>query len=629
MTKDKSSSHSHPQHDDQDRSNDPPTAPGILKVSRRDLMAGVAAGSVTAAGLGFNTRSAKAHDDDDDDNHRHHKKKDRVVLEGGIVLTMEGANKDYEKADILIENGKIKAIGRNLNASGKKIDCRGLILCPGFITTHHHQYETVQRSIIADGILARVGDPEMPPNTWPHEEYSTVVQGIWTAGRLSGPSGVIWDLGTWPQQPEDLYIAELVASLAQITQGVTCSTDTSQASHTPEHTDAMVKGLIDSGARAVFDYSTGTPRAAIGDVSRTGYEFPGAIGDETFGVGRLKKKFFSSDDQLVTLALGANQAPVLNRKTGATESYSGWELARNFSCWINNHGTGSGAVINNPGRNLLNNPDIAEHLTLVHATLWDFDQPPVVQTGANGAGGVKTGYPNPSTSQAWQIAADTGVHISVACPLEQQMRHSLPPIQMALNYGIMPSLSPDVDTNMTGDPFTLMRGAFNLQRGLANELAFPRTDPGGLVAPQLLTCYQAMEMATHAGAVGSGLGNKVGLLKVGYDADIVFLETNSIDIAPMHNAPGSVVTMMDTSHVRHVMIAGEFKYWNYKLVGWNVDKLVRDIIRSKDRMLERIRRVPLPVPGNNTKINPYTPPLLGSCCYVGQNAIAPHYVLRK
>ena len=157
----------------------------------------------------------------------------------------------------------------------------------------------------------------------------------------------------------------------------------------------------------------------------------------------------------------------------------------------------------------------------------------------------------------------------------------------------------------------------------------PRSDAGPLLTPQLITCYQTMEMATHAGAVGSGLGNKVGLLKVGYDADIVFLETNSIDIAPMHNAPGTVVTMMDTSHVRHVMIAGEFKYWNYELVGWNVDKLIRDIIKSKDRMLERIRRVPLPVPGNNTKINPYTPPMLGSCCYVGQNTMAPGYVLRK
>ena len=237
-------------------------------------------------------------------------------------------------------------------------------------------------------MLARGGQAETPAGIWPVEEYNSVVQGIWTNGRLTNASGaVIWDLGAPPQHPEDLYIAELVTSLAQITQGITCSTDTSQASHTPEHTDAMIKGLINSGARAVYDYTSGFARAAIGDVSRSGYEFPGASGDETFGVGRLKKKFFSSDDQLVTLALNASQAPVVNRKTGATESYSGWELARSFSCWINNHGTGSAVMNTDPGKSLLeNNPDIAEHLTLVHASNWDFDQNPVAQIGANGRG---------------------------------------------------------------------------------------------------------------------------------------------------------------------------------------------------------------------------------------------------
>ena len=70
-----------------------------------------------------------------------------------------------------------------------------------------------------------------------------------------------------------------------------------------------------------------------------------------------------------------------------------------------------------------------------------------------------------------QIFADRGGHVSIANLIEQQMRHGMPPFQMALNYGILPSLSPDVDTNMTTDPFSLMRGAFCLQRGLANDLA--------------------------------------------------------------------------------------------------------------------------------------------------------------
>jgi len=90
---------------------------------------------------------------------------------------------------------------------------------------------------------------------------------------------------------------------------------------------------------------------------------------------------------------------------------------------------------------------------------------------------------------------------------------------------------------------------------------------------------------------------------------------------------------MDTSHVKHVMIAGEFKYWNYELVGWNVDKLVRDVTKARERMLKRMNDSGIAAaigPGLNTPMTNgvYRPPFLTSCCYVGQNNTAPDYNLR-
>lgn len=75
------------------------------------------------------------------------------------------------------------------------------------------------------------------------------------------------------------------------------------------------------------------------------------------------------------------------------------------------------------------------------------------------------------------------------------------------------------------------------------------------------------------------------------------------------------------------LIAGKFVYWNYRLVGWDVDKLIRDIEASRDRVLRRIRAVPLRPQGSNSE-NPYRPNFFGSCCYNGQNEFAPHYRLR-
>src|SRR5215471_8604847 len=154
----------------------------------------------------------------------------RILLRGGVVLSLDPKVGDFDKADVLIDGKKI-------------VDCSGTIVMPGFITTHHHMYETLQRSIIPDGLLA---------GAWPQESYGSVVQNIWTAGRITdgaNPNTVVWDLGRAPYDPEDCYISQLVACLSEISEGITTGTDTSQSSHTPEHTDAMIKGLMDSGRR--------------------------------------------------------------------------------------------------------------------------------------------------------------------------------------------------------------------------------------------------------------------------------------------------------------------------------------------------------------------------------------------
>jgi len=174
-------------------------------------------------------------------------------------------------------------------------------------------------------------------------------------------------------------------------------------------------------------------------------------------------------------------------------------------------------------------------ITFVHATRWQDSA--VAQIGP-----AMTGYPNKSTSKAWEIVRDRGAHVSIAVLIEMQMRHGMPPLQAALDHGILPSLSADVDTNMTPDPFSLMRGAFTLQRALANDLAFKESNPGNLPIPQLVTSRQCLEMATIAGAAGSGLLDRIGTLTPGKEADIVMLDPNTITIAPMNNVPGAIVT---------------------------------------------------------------------------------------
>lgn len=545
----------------------------------------------------------------------------RLLLKGGTVLTLDEKVGDFEQADVLVEGKRIVAIAPHLDAADAQvIDCSGTIVMPGFISTHQHQYQTLMRSALSDGIHIRAipANSQQPVAKWPGEFYTTTIQEVWTPGFMPNPpvpgQPPIWDLGRPPMDPEDCYIAELVSSLSQITQGVTTITDTSQSSHTPDHTDAMIQALFDSGQRAVYAYGWGNDRSA--QFPEQAYEYPGRSGDSSFGLGRLAKTYFSSKDQLVTLGAMLDWHPVVDPRTREKQNYTGWQLAREFGAWINNHAA-HGAVVEGIAEDPRNGADWSD-VTLVHCTLWQDE--PVAQVGVDN---VK--------SRAWQLVADRGTHVSISPLVEMQMRHGMPPFQLALNYGILPSLSPDTETNMTTNPFSMMRSAFTLQRALANELVFPLSDPQALKVPQLVTTRQVIEMMTIAGAAGSGLLHKVGTLTPGKEADIVVLDANTLNTAPMNNVPGTVVTLMESRNVRDVIIAGKIVYRNGQLVGWDVQKLLREVTRARDRVLARINGPALvgALPaGLNSHAAPYRPNFLGSTSYIGQNPTAPAYVLR-
>src|SRR5438105_3875334 len=225
---------------------------GLLAGASVQLRAGQAVAAVTTATLDQLKRA------EPDPNHR-------IRLKGGIVLSLGPGVGDFETGDVLIGGKKILAGGRNINATTSVVDASGMIVMPGFVDTHHHQYETILRGILADGVLGSVNDGK--------KTYQGVIQGIFTP----------------VYQPEDAYISELVASLNQLNAGVTTTVDTSQVSHTPAHSDACIAGLKESGRRAVYTYSPG-----LGP----GSQYPKDL-------LRLQSQYFSSADQLLTLELNA------------------------------------------------------------------------------------------------------------------------------------------------------------------------------------------------------------------------------------------------------------------------------------------------------------------------------------
>jgi cytosine/adenosine deaminase-related metal-dependent hydrolase len=67
------------------------------------------------------------------------------------VATMVDGAKPLRGVDILLEGGKISAVGPGLQApaGARVIDASTCVVYPGFVNTHHHLYQTLTRNIPA------------------------------------------------------------------------------------------------------------------------------------------------------------------------------------------------------------------------------------------------------------------------------------------------------------------------------------------------------------------------------------------------------------------------------------------------------------------------------------------------
>src|SRR5712671_6285848 len=205
--------------------------------SRRNFLKGAAATGVAAAGLNlFAARPAAA--DSDDAPKGSGQRGRRYVIRGGSVMSMDPKVGDFAEADVLVEGKKILAVGPNLHAGdAAEIDARGRIVMPGFIDTHHYQFETVLRSFLADGVLINDGSGSPSGSTTYFEFILNKFAPVY--------------------RPQDVYINELFGALSQLDDGVTAVHDVSQIHHTPQHSDAAIQALFASGRRSAFGYFEG------------------------------------------------------------------------------------------------------------------------------------------------------------------------------------------------------------------------------------------------------------------------------------------------------------------------------------------------------------------------------------
>jgi len=146
----------------------------------------------------------------------------RVLIKAGHVISMDPSVGDLAGADILVEGDRIAAIAHRIETSDAEvIDASRMIALPGFINGHLHTWQTGLRGVASD---------------WTVAQYMQAMhRGLATLYRA-----------------QDIYIANLLGALNQINCGATTVVDWCHNNPTPEHTDAAIRGLEESGIRALF-----------------------------------------------------------------------------------------------------------------------------------------------------------------------------------------------------------------------------------------------------------------------------------------------------------------------------------------------------------------------------------------
>ncbi|MCI3238908.1 MULTISPECIES: amidohydrolase family protein [Streptomyces] len=431
----------------------------------------------------------------------------RTLIKGGIVYSVDPGIGELPCGDVLVEDDVIVAVGEHIPASDAHvIDAGGKIVLPGLVDTHRHLWQAALRQLAAD----------------------------WTLGQYI--DHMLLQLG--PRfSPEDVYVAELLGAVEAIDAGVTTVMDWAHIMRSPDHADEAVRGLKESGVRAVFGYGNpGGPPAPW----------------YTTDVTRVAERHFSSDSGLVTFAL-ASMGPEFGP---LDDTLADLRLARDLGIRTSLH-VGVGLLgrqrsITELHRRGLLGPD----LIFVHC--------------------------NTCTDAELRLIADTGGHASISPRVEMQMGHGYPATGRLRSAGVTPSLSIDVVSGVGGSLFAEMRGTLEAERGWQHHVALSQDEA---LAELTITTRDVVRMATIEGARTLGLERRIGSLTPGKQADIILLDTDRPNLSPVNNL-SAAITLADNENVDTVLIAGQIVKRHGSVTDHHLRGVQARARSSRDRLLE-------------------------------------------
>lgn len=444
----------------------------------------------------------------------------RVLVRGATIISMDPEVGDLPRGDILIEGSTITAVGPDLSAAAR--DEQALV-------------------VDAEGMIAIPGMHDTHRHSW-----QTQLRRLLPDCSLFEYVGLLHGQLAPVYRPRDMYLGTRLAALTALHSGITTVLDFAHNRRTVEHGDEALRGWQDSRIRTSF-----VPVAPL---------FGDWDGGWSEHLRRMRETTLAGDDHLVRLRVGAYAKSVPDLVVGDLELSSRTkEFAHDLDLSITVDAV-FGDLASAHLEQLAADGVLSERMTFIHCTRL--------------------------SEKAWDHLAEAGSKVVLAATSDAMLgcEDAVPPIQQALDRGMDPGLSIDVEACLSSDLYTQMRSVLAIQRMQAHA----RRHGGDTGAPPPMSTRSALHLATVAGAEANGWGDVTGSLTPGKQADLVLIRANDIDNMPLNNAVATVVLGTDAGNVDTVLVAGEPRKWGGELVGVELAALRREVEESRDWLLEQV-----------------------------------------
>jgi cytosine/adenosine deaminase-related metal-dependent hydrolase len=447
-----------------------------------------------------------------------------LLIRNARVVGVNGAKREFV-GDVLVRNGRIVEIGQIPITEGVEvIEARRGLLLPGFVDTHRHVWQTQLRTAAGD---------------WSLYDYLINMRMTYSAF----------------YQPEDVYLGNYVGALEAINAGVTTVVDHCHILNSPDHTDEAIRGLDDSGIRAVFCYGL-----FANPVSHDPFVINPDMSWRLEDARRVRKGRLSSDASRIQFGLAPNEPESISFDAGIADIAFARELgARVISC---------------------------------HVAMGAYDQGHQYVRRLNEAGLLLPEFlfvhGSSLMDDELRMIADAGAGISSTPETELQMGMGYPVAMRARQAGAFASIGVDIVSNYSGDLFTQMRMMVQSARAQAHALLETQR-----IAPRSVgvLAEDVLRLATLGGAESIGLADRIGTVEVGKKADLILLRTDSIGMVPATNAVSAAVFNAKPDDVEVVVVDGHIVKRDGALIGVDWPAIAKRLEDSAERIVSAGRAV--------------------------------------